>query len=338
MNIRDFFDVSLLEEVMTEWSKATGMATIAMDDQNEYITGEIGFTDFCTKYTRGTQEGLRRCILSDACNKDVYYCHAGLMDFSMDICLDDGTYLGKIIGGQILPQKPDLDKFRKLAVELGIDPDVYIEALSKVEIRPEDAIKASANLLGRVVNLLVNSEYIKKKQEKVIVQLDEENKMDPLTKVYNKAVFRTFIEEQIKKNSRFALFIVDVDDFKNINDTNGHMTGDDVLKAFAANLKSVFRATDMVGRFGGDEFYVIMQDIKNSKDVLSCGQKICNAAREVGSNGIKCGITASAGIALYPDHGESYKELLGHADKALYKVKEKGKDGFYLYEDENGLY
>lgn len=331
MNIRDFFDVSLLEEVMTEWSKATGMATIAMDNHNEYITGEIGFTDFCTKYTRGTKEGLRRCILSDACNKDVYYCHAGLMDFSVDICLDDGTYLGKIIGGQILPHKPDLDKFRELAVELGIEPEVYVEALSKVEIRSEEAIKASALLLGRVVNLLVNSEYIKKKQEKVIVRLDEENKLDPLTKVYNKAVFRPFIEEQIDAHSDFALFIVDVDDFKNINDTNGHMTGDEVLTAFADNLKSVFRATDMVGRFGGDEFYVIMQNIKNAADVLSCGHKICKAARDVGSEGIKCGITASVGIALYPEHGKDYKELLEHADKALYKVKENGKDGFYLF-------
>lgn len=330
MNIRDFFDVALLEEVMTEWSKATGMATIAMDADNEYITGEIGFTDFCTKYTRGTEEGLRRCILSDACNKDVYYCHAGLMDFSMEIRLDDGTYLGKIIGGQILPEKPDLNKFRELALELGIDTDVYVNALSRVEIRSEDAIRASANLLGRVVNLLVNSEYIKKKQEKVIVRLDEENKTDPLTHVYNKAVFRPFIEEQITAGSGFALFIVDVDDFKNINDTNGHMTGDDVLIAFASNLKSVFRTTDMVGRFGGDEFYVIMQDVRNVEDVLSCGGKICKAARDAGSGGIKCGITASVGIALYPEHGKNYKELLEQADKALYKAKENGKDGFYL--------
>ncbi len=332
MNIRDFFDVSLLEEVMTAWSKATGMATIAMDDKNEYITGEIGFTEFCTKYTRGTREGLRRCILSDACNKDVYYCHAGLMDFSMDIRLDDGTYLGKIIGGQILPQKPDLEAFRELAVELGIEPEVYLEALSKVQIRSEEAIKASAYLLGRVVNLLVNSEYIKKKQEKVIVRLDERTKIDPLTKVYNKAVFKRFIEEQICAHLPFALFIVDVDNFKNINDTNGHMTGDEVLKTFAANMKSAFCATDMVGRFGGDEFYVIMRDVKNVDDVLSGGHKICKAAREVGSDGIKCGITASAGIALYPEHGNTYQELLEYADKSLYKVKEKGKDGFYLFE------
>ncbi len=172
MNIRDFLDIGQLEQIMKDWSLATGMATIAMDDQGEYLTGEIGFTDFCMKYTRGCEEGLRRCVECDREGKDVYFCHAGLMDFSKDIVVD-GQYCGKIIGGQILPQEPDEEKFRAIAEELGIDPDEYVEALSKIRVSSEEAIKAGANLLGIVVNQLAENSYRLHRQEESDNQITE---------------------------------------------------------------------------------------------------------------------------------------------------------------------
>lgn len=162
MNIRDFVDLEQLEAILKAWSKATGMATIALDDQGEYISGEVGFTDFCMKYTRGSEEGAKRCLKCDQEGRDVYFCHAGLMDFSKDIVVD-GNYLGKIIGGQILPHEPDEEKFRGIAAELGIDPDEYIEALSKIRVSSEESIHAGADLLGIVVNQMVSNEYYKYK-------------------------------------------------------------------------------------------------------------------------------------------------------------------------------
>ena len=164
MNIREFVDLKQLEEILNAWSRATGMATIALDDKGEYITGEIGFTDFCMKYTRGSEEGAKRCVKCDQEGRDVYYCHAGLMDFSKDIVVD-GNYFGKIIGGQILPKEPDEDKFRTIAKDLGIDPDEYVDALSKVHISSEEAIRAGAELLGIVVNQMVAAEYYKSKDK-----------------------------------------------------------------------------------------------------------------------------------------------------------------------------
>lgn len=160
MNIRDFVDLHQLEEILTAWSKATGMATIALDDQGEYITGEIGFTDFCMKYTRGCEEGAKRCLQCDQEEKGVYSCHAGLMDFSHDIVVD-GQYFGKIIGGQVLTEKPDETKFRSIAADLGVDPDAYIAALSKVRVSSEESIRAGAELLGMVVNYMVTNSYYK---------------------------------------------------------------------------------------------------------------------------------------------------------------------------------
>lgn len=162
MHLREFFDLTLLDSIMKDWSLATGMATIAVDNEGNYITSEIGFTDFCMKYTRGSEEGLRRCVKCDNECTGTYFCHAGLMDFSVDIMVGD-NFLGKIIGGQILPKEPDEEAFRNMAADLGIDPDEYIEALRKIPIKSEESIRASAKLLGDLVNMLVNFEYTKSK-------------------------------------------------------------------------------------------------------------------------------------------------------------------------------
>lgn len=171
MHIRDFFDLNLLEQIMKDWSMATGMATIAVDNEGNYISSEIGFTDFCMKYTRGSQEGCRRCVKCDNECTGTYFCHAGLMDFSIDIMVGD-TYLGKIIGGQVLPSEPDEKSFRALAKEFGINPDDYIAALRKVPVKPEASIRAAAKMLGDIVNMLVNFEYMKKNNDGLITALD----------------------------------------------------------------------------------------------------------------------------------------------------------------------
>ena len=173
MHLREFFDLNLLDSLMKDWSKATGLATIAVDNEGNYISSEIGFTEFCMKYTRGSSEGARRCIKCDNECTGTYYCHAGLMDFSIPIMIGD-IYLGKIIGGQVLPQEPDEEKFRELAVEFGVNPDDYIAALRQIPIKTEESIRASAKLLGDIVNMLVNFEYIKQKNSNVVTTVSDE--------------------------------------------------------------------------------------------------------------------------------------------------------------------
>ena len=151
MDIRDFMDLDKLQMLQDKFSDATGLAAIAVDDKGEYITKGSNFTDFCMKYTRGSEEGNRRCIKCDNECTGTYFCHAGLMDFSVDIIIN-GQKLGAVIGGQILPKEPDEEKFRATAEELGIDPDAYIRALKKVPISNENKIRAAAELLGLIVN------------------------------------------------------------------------------------------------------------------------------------------------------------------------------------------
>lgn len=174
INIRDFLDLQKLQQIQDNFSDATGLAAIAVDMNGEYLTEGSNFTDFCMKYTRGqSEEGLRRCVKCDNECSGVYYCHAGLMDFSVDLMIGDEK-VGAVIGGQILPNEPDLDKFRKTARELGIDEDEYVEAVKKVPVSNQKKIEASARLLQNVVNELVNLEYTEYINADKIGTLDRE--------------------------------------------------------------------------------------------------------------------------------------------------------------------
>lgn len=173
MQIKDFMDMKALQKLQDQFSDATGLAAIAVDAEGKYITQGSNFTDFCIKYTRGCEEGMRRCVKCDTECKGTYYCHAGLMDFSVDIIVN-GERLGAMIGGQVLPQEPDEEKFRAIAQELGIAPDKYIAALRKVPVRTEKSIRAAAALLGDIVNKVVNLEYLKQRDSKRLQTFDQE--------------------------------------------------------------------------------------------------------------------------------------------------------------------
>ena len=160
MELKEFMDISKLQKIQDNFSDATGLAAIAVGNDGQYLTEGSNFTEFCMKYTRGSKEGNRRCVKCDNEGSGTYFCHAGLMDFSVDIKVGDEK-VGAIIGGQILPEAPDEESFRKTARELGINEDEYIAALNKVTISSEEKIRAAANLLELIVNQLVNLEYYK---------------------------------------------------------------------------------------------------------------------------------------------------------------------------------
>lgn len=173
MKLSDFMDFKTLQEIQDQFSDATGLAAIAVDSDGNYITTGSNFTDFCMKYTRGTKLGLERCVKCDNECTGTYFCHAGLMDFASPIIVN-GEKLGSIIGGQILPCVPDKDKFRAIAREIGVDEEEYLKALSKIQVKSEKSIRASAALLGEVVNKMVNLQYIRSQNQKKVDVYDTE--------------------------------------------------------------------------------------------------------------------------------------------------------------------
>lgn len=171
MKLQDFCDMEKFEEIMSNWAHSTGLATVAVGEDGQYISDCYNFTDFCIKLTRGSAEGCRRCEKNDREGKGVYSCHAGLVDFGMPITLDDGTVLGSIIGGQVLPESPDEEKFRETAKELNIDEEEYIKALHKVNVKTREEIQASAQLLGDVINMFVRASYATMQNQRLVAKL-----------------------------------------------------------------------------------------------------------------------------------------------------------------------
>lgn len=170
MKIQDFCDMNEFGIIMKCWAEATGLACVCVGDDGKYISDTYNFTDFCIKYTRGSEEGRKRCEKCDREGKGIYHCHAGLMDFAIDLVINGEKY-GQVIGGQILPDNPDEEKFRAVAKDIGVNPDRYIEALHKVNVRTESEINASAKLLGEVLNNYINAQYYSSKTEQDMERL-----------------------------------------------------------------------------------------------------------------------------------------------------------------------
>lgn len=172
MNIQEFVDQQEFEHVLANWAKATGLATVAVGKDGRYISECYNFTDFCMKYTRGSREGCMRCEKCDREGHGIYRCHAGLIDFSIDLVIE-GKKAGSVIGGQVLTDEPDEEAFREVAKEIGVNEEQYIEALHKVNVRSEEMIHASAELLGLVLNNYINAEYAKRQNQIILTNLVE---------------------------------------------------------------------------------------------------------------------------------------------------------------------
>lgn len=170
-----------------------------------------------------------------------------------------------------------------------------------------------------------------KEQEK---RLFEQMQSDPLTGIYNKAAVQEMISETISsadKNSEYAFFIVDIDDFKQVNDNYGHASGDFVIATFARNLKKHFRESDIVGRIGGDEFVVFLK-ISNRESLEKRAQILTTGLRDsIMTDSGQCSVSASIGIAVYPDMGVDFETLYKNADQALYQTKKNGKNGYTIF-------
>lgn len=187
--------------------------------------------------------------------------------------------------------------------------------------------------------------YFKDINDTKVKDLDLKKKaeLDSLTGLYNRKSIEIKINQYIKEQSehKFAIMILDIDNFKLINDNFGHLYGDALLCEIARKLKSIFRSDDWLARMGGDEYLIIMKNIPNIQIATEKAKAICKMIeKEYGHNQIKVKISISIGIALYPDHGNNFEELYLHSDQALYQVKDNGKNGFYLYDKKinNQLY
>lgn len=162
---------------------------------------------------------------------------------------------------------------------------------------------------------------------------------DQLTGLPNRTLLQDRLQQTIiraeRQGHRFAIFMVDIDYFKRINDSHGHADGDAVLAAVGERLRAAVREADTVARMGGDEFVVIMPEVESLADVRLCGLKLVrSAAQPVPVASREIGITVSVGVCFFPDHGRHPEELLRAADEAMYSIKDSGRNGVHIFGEE----
>lgn len=175
--------------------------------------------------------------------------------------------------------------------------------------------------------------HVSNKQEHKSYYLTD-NAFDPGTGIWNKRAIHEYAVEKTLEGKNLYLAIMDVDDFKKVNDTYGHLFGDEVLSRLSEILKSVIDSRGAVGRFGGDEFMIVLDGVANEemlRRILKTASK--NLQWEYKDYMDSVPITTSCGVARFPDAGANFEELFKKADKALYIAKAKGKNRFIIYDE-----
>lgn len=173
-------------------------------------------------------------------------------------------------------------------------------------------------------------------------ELDEMRDMakrDPLTKLYNRVYTEERINEYLlERRNRGAMLMIDMDNFKEINDTYGHIVGDEILIEFGNTLKALTRQDDLVCRLGGDEFIVFLKDVASHSVVIEkVEQIIMTLEKRIQKPKEGGGISVSTGIAMAPADGRSFNQLYQNSDKSLYFVKQNNKGAYHFFSEEGAM-
>lgn len=202
---------------------------------------------------------------------------------------------------------------------LKFDQYIWCEVLF-ISIR--DEYDRVATIIGRIVDIDA--------EKNETIELVKKSKLDSMTDLYNKSNTHAEIDFYLKdegKRSSHTLLVIDLDNFKSINDNFGHLEGDDVIVSFAHSLRKAFPHNSIIGRIGGDEFVVLLKNNVEAKEVQERIKKLGTIFKEQ----CKHVVTSSIGGATYPDSGQDYVSLFFSADKSLYEAKAKGKDCFMIH-------
>lgn len=240
------------------------------------------------------------------------------------------------------------NKYLVTVKECGDNWEVVCSAPTKIILKEKNdvtyyvvMIAVFAAILASVMSIIIMSKIIAPVND-IVNSLADEAHTDLLTGMLNKRTFERRTEEAFRRSNgekRKAIILIDLDNFKSVNDTLGHAYGDKVLANVGDILKRVFHVEDYLGRLGGDEFcvYLNISDIQQGNYIGHIEEKCTELSKEFSNNytgeNNNYKISASIGVAVFPDHGDSFTDLYKCADKALYKSKHKGKDTFTIYEE-----
>jgi diguanylate cyclase (GGDEF)-like protein/PAS domain S-box-containing protein len=244
--------------------------------------------------------------------------------------------LKKLIGGrmcELLPINRILGLFDlyKRVVLTG-EPLVHEFSVTDRDVRSSWIRVQAAKLKDGVVITASDITLRKREEERTLFNAQH----DPLTALPNRSVLRDRINQGLlwakRHRALLGVFLIDLDGFKQINDTLGHAAGDETLITVAGRLSNCLREVDSVIRIGGDEFIVVMPELRQRSDAQMLAERVLDALRPpMRIVGGFASVTCSIGIAIYPDSAQSTEELLARSDAAMYSAKRGGKNQYRLY-------
>ncbi len=187
-----------------------------------------------------------------------------------------------------------------------------------------------------IILVLINA-FSKMRNTESTKELMEKADTDLLTGLNNKLATERKIKEfmETSPNEQSMLFVLDIDNFKKINDTMGHAFGDEVLRSLGQQITAMFRVTDIVGRTGGDEFIIFIKSLKEETIIKKEAEKVARFFHDFKTGEyVKYSATASIGVAIFPRDGKDFETMYKAADQALYMAKKRGKNQLAFYHDE----
>ncbi|WP_287386953.1 diguanylate cyclase [Lachnospira sp.] len=263
-------------------------------------------------------------------------------EIDFDLLLID-VYLPGIDGFDIVRViQASKDKMNVPFIFLTSERDYAIE-LECLEIGAEGVISkpySASLILNKVKKVIEDFKYRKglenkvEKNEETIEQVVNDSKIDHLTGIYNRSGGVELWIEKCHEYEQMTIFMMDIDNFKQINDTYGHVAGDEALSALGKIISENINKEDLAIRVGGDEFIICVMSFLSEKKIKNLAEKINKKAIEKFNElGYRDIATISCGVVRYPEDGMMVEELYRKADKALYTVKLNGKNGTHLYDE-----
>lgn len=224
----------------------------------------------------------------------------------------------------------DIEK--KMVTVLIYDQTSLMEEKAKCNKESEELARAIKVANATIRKLETAKNKLVKQQDIIYKQAH----YDHLTSLANRTLLhqrmQLLIESNLMSGKKFGVLFLDLDNFKEINDSLGHDVGDMILIHVAKTLLLATRKTDTVARFGGDEFIILVDDITDEKSLQHIAEKLVhNLQQPIRVRNFDLGITTSIGISLFPDHGNDFNQLIKNADLALYIAKSAGRNTYQIY-------